>query len=114
MALSTASFWVEDFIWNSFYAPGRDPEHSRCGDGINGPAFPPGDFVSEAVVVAVMGSAQRHREHTLADSFLAMTDSKGAPVRKLHAGERILHKMKLGDDATTLAKQLTLEIHHML
>ena len=46
----------------SFDAPGRDPEQSRCGDGINGPSFPPGDFVSEAMVVAVMGSAQGHRE----------------------------------------------------
>jgi hypothetical protein len=25
-------------------------------------AFPPGDFVSETMVIAVMGSAQRHRE----------------------------------------------------
>src|SRR5229473_8579641 len=62
MALSTASFGWKIVIWNSFDAPGRDPEHSRCGDRINGPSFPPGDFVSEAVVVAVMGSAQRHRE----------------------------------------------------
>ena len=38
-----------------------------------------------------------------------MTESKGAPVRKLHTGEKIVHKMKLGDDATTTAKQLTLE-----
>ena len=37
-------------------------EHSRCRDGIDGPSFPPGDLVSEAVVVAVMASAQRHRE----------------------------------------------------
>ena len=46
----------------SFDAPGRDPEHSRCGDRINSPSFPPGDLVSEAVVVAVMASAQGHRE----------------------------------------------------
>src|SRR5229473_3248110 len=62
MALSTASFGWKIVIWNSFDAPGRDPEHSRCGDGINGPSFPPGDLVSEAVVVAVMASAQRHGE----------------------------------------------------
>jgi hypothetical protein len=26
---------------SSFYAPGRDPKHSRRRDGINGPSFPP-------------------------------------------------------------------------
>jgi hypothetical protein len=48
--------------WLSFGTPGQDPEHSRCGDRINGPSFPTGDFVSEAMVVAVMSSAQRHGE----------------------------------------------------
>jgi hypothetical protein len=47
---------------SSYDAPGRDPEHTRGCDGIDSPSFPPGDFVSEAVVVAVMASAQRHRE----------------------------------------------------
>src|ERR1700730_2719273 len=48
--------------WLSFDAPRRNPEHTRCRYGIDGPSFPPGDLVSEAVVVAVMASAQRHRE----------------------------------------------------
>jgi hypothetical protein len=48
-------------------------------------------------------------QQTLADSVLTMTDSKGAPVRKLHTGERIPHRMKLGVDATTNAKQLALK-----
>jgi hypothetical protein len=48
--------------WLSFDTPGRNPEHTRGRDGIDSPSLPPGDFVSEAMVVAVMGSAQRHRE----------------------------------------------------
>src|SRR6266853_6820026 len=48
--------------WLSFDTPGRNPEHARGRDGIDSPSLPPGDFVSEAVVVAVMASAQRHRE----------------------------------------------------
>jgi hypothetical protein len=32
-----------------------------------------------------------------------MTDSKGASVRKLHWAKEFLHKMNLGDDATTIA-----------
>jgi hypothetical protein len=42
-----------------------------------------------------------------------MMDSKGAPVRKLHRA-RISCKDEVGDDTTTIAKQLTLEIYHML
>ena len=45
--------------WN---LPGRNPKYARGGDGIDSPSPPPGDFVSEAVVVPVMGSAQRYRE----------------------------------------------------
>src|SRR5229473_5808238 len=55
-----------DFVgftpWLSFDTPGRNPEHTRGRDGIDSPSLPPGDFVSEAVVVAVMASAQRYRE----------------------------------------------------
>jgi len=43
-------------------SPGRDPKHPRRGDGINSPSLPPGDFVAEAMVVAVMRPAQRYRE----------------------------------------------------
>jgi hypothetical protein len=38
----------------------RNPEHPRRGAGIDGTSLPPGDFVSEAVIVAVMGSEQRY------------------------------------------------------
>lgn len=46
----------------SFDTPRRNPEHPRRGDGINSPSLPPGDFVAEAMVVAVMRPAQRYRE----------------------------------------------------
>ena len=46
----------------SLYAPRRNPEHARRGEGIDGPSLPPGDFVSDAVEVAVMNSAQRYGE----------------------------------------------------
>jgi hypothetical protein len=46
----------------SFKASRRNPEHSRCGKRIDGPSLPPSDFVSEVVVVAVMGSAKRYGE----------------------------------------------------
>jgi hypothetical protein len=45
-----------------FDPPRRNPEHPRRREGIDGPSLPPGYFVSDAVVVAVMGSAQWHRE----------------------------------------------------
>src|SRR5713226_7358986 len=55
-----------DFVgftpWLSFDTPGRNPEHARGRDGIDSPSLPPGDFVSEAMVVAVMASAQGYRE----------------------------------------------------
>ena len=35
-------------------------------------------------------------------------------MRKIHTGEKILHKMKSGDDAKAIAKRLTLEIFRML
>lgn len=41
---------------------GRDPEHPRRREWIYGPSFPPSRFISDAVVVPVMGSAERHRE----------------------------------------------------
>jgi hypothetical protein len=43
-----------------------------------------------------------------------MTDSKGSPVRNLNTGEKILHKMRLGDDARAIAGRLTMEIYRML
>jgi hypothetical protein len=49
-------------VWLSLDSPRRNPKHPRRGDGINSPPLPPHDFVSGAMDVAVMGSAQRHRE----------------------------------------------------
>jgi hypothetical protein len=46
--------------------------------------------------------------YTLADSVLTMTDSKGVPVRNLNTGEKILHKMKPGEEAGAIANWLTL------
>jgi hypothetical protein len=43
-------------------APRRDPKHPGCREGINSPSLPPGEFVSGAMVVTVMNSAQRYRE----------------------------------------------------
>jgi hypothetical protein len=43
-----------------------------------------------------------------------MTDSKGAPVRSPNIGEKILHKMRDGDDAPAIAKRLTMEVYRML
>ena len=40
----------------SFDAAGRTPEHPCCGNGIDGPSFPPGDLIAEAVDLAVMSS----------------------------------------------------------
>ena len=48
--------------WLSFEAAGGDPEFSRRRDGINGLSIPPGLFVAKAMVVPVMGSAQRYGE----------------------------------------------------
>jgi hypothetical protein len=52
--------------------------------------------------------------YTLVDGVLMMTDSKGAPVHDLNSGEKILHKMQLDDDATVIAKRLTMKIYRML
>jgi hypothetical protein len=52
--------------------------------------------------------------YTLADGILTMTDSKGAPVRDLNSGEKILHTMQDGDDAPAIAKRLTMKIYRML
>ena len=46
----------------SLDSPCRHPEHPRCGDGINSPPLPPGDFVAEAMVVLMVRLAQRHGE----------------------------------------------------
>src|SRR6202051_1897857 len=53
---------LDDFGLLSFDTPRRDPEHPRRGERINSPSRPPCDFVSEAMDVTVMGSAQRYRE----------------------------------------------------
>ena len=63
---------LDDFGWLSFDTPRRDPEHPRRGERINSPSLPPCDFVSEAMEVTVMGSAQRYRE------FIADLESHGA------------------------------------
>jgi hypothetical protein len=47
---------------DSFDTPRRNPKHPRRRERVNGPSLPPGDFVSGAMVVTVMNSAQRHRE----------------------------------------------------
>jgi hypothetical protein len=52
--------------------------------------------------------------YTLADGVLTMTDSKAASVRNTNTGEKILHKMNFGDDASAIAKRLTMEIYRML
>jgi hypothetical protein len=52
--------------------------------------------------------------YTLADGVLTMTDSKGAPVRRMLSGEKILHKTKSGDNERSIAGRLTLEIYYML
>jgi len=46
----------------SFDTPRRNPEHARHRHGIDSPSLPPGDFVAEAMVVAVMRPAQRYCE----------------------------------------------------
>src|SRR5258708_7658047 len=56
------SFVREVFWWLSFDLPRGNPKHPRRRDGINSPSLPPADFVSGAMVVPVMCSAQRHRE----------------------------------------------------
>ena len=61
----------------SLDSPGRDPKHPRRGDGINSPSLPPGDFVAEAMVVAVMRPAQRYRE------FVADLAPQGTRLHKL-------------------------------
>ena len=50
-------------LWRlSFDAAGGDPELPRRRDGIYGLSIPPGLFVAKAMVVPVMGSAQRYGE----------------------------------------------------
>ena len=49
-----------------------------------------------------------------ADSVLTMTDGKSAPARSLNTGEKILHKMRDGDDAPAIAKRLTREVCRVL
>jgi hypothetical protein len=50
--------------------------------------------------------------YVLQDGLLTMTDGEGAAVRG-RAGEKITHKMRPGDDAGTIARRLTLQIHRM-
>ena len=42
--------------------PRRNPEYPRRRDGIDSSSLPPGNFVAEAMVVPMMGSAQRYGE----------------------------------------------------
>jgi hypothetical protein len=49
----------------SFDPSRRNPEHPRRGDGIDGPYLR--EFVSEAMDVPVMGSAQGHRNSMSAE-----------------------------------------------
>src|SRR5260370_12395812 len=46
----------------SFDLPRGNPKHPRRRDGINSTSLPPGDFVSGAMVVPVMRSAQWYSE----------------------------------------------------
>ena len=46
----------------SYNAPRRNPKHPRSRDGIDSPPLPPGDFVSEVMVVTMMRSAQGNCE----------------------------------------------------
>jgi hypothetical protein len=52
--------------------------------------------------------------YTLVDGVLTMTDSKGAPVRNSHAGEKYTHKIDKASDAPGHAKRMTLQIYRML
>ncbi len=49
-------------IRTSSNALGRNPERSRCNEGIDGAFLPPCDFVSVTMDVTVMNPAQGHRE----------------------------------------------------
>src|SRR5665213_2899313 len=57
-ACRCGKIWVSP----SFDPPRRNPEQPRRRHGVDRPPPPPGDFVSEAVVVPVVGSAQGDRE----------------------------------------------------
>jgi hypothetical protein len=48
----------------------RNPELPRSPDGIDGLSTPPGGLVAEAMIVPVMGSAQRHCESSLTLQWL--------------------------------------------
>jgi hypothetical protein len=50
------------FLPASSDTSGRDPKHPGSRDGIDRLSFPPGEFVSMAMDVTVMDSAQWHRE----------------------------------------------------
>src|ERR1700730_4037651 len=55
---------IHSFVkqFRSFDTPCRNPEHARRSKRVDSPSLPPGDFVSDAVEVAVVNSAQRYRE----------------------------------------------------
>jgi hypothetical protein len=55
-------FWRPISLRSLFDTSLRNPEHPRGREGIDSRPLPPRDFVSEAVVVAVMGSAQGYGE----------------------------------------------------
>jgi hypothetical protein len=64
-ALEASNFWFlgrGKFLPTSFDPPARNPKRPRRGYGIDSPLFPPGDFVTEPVIVTVMSSAKRDRE----------------------------------------------------
>jgi hypothetical protein len=60
----------------SFHAPRRNPELPRSPDGIDGLSTPAGGLVAEAMIVSVMGSAQRHCEF-VADIAMASSTALG-------------------------------------
>jgi len=65
--------FVRESIWRFLFdAPGRNPELPCRPDGIDSLLAPPGLLVAKAMVVPVMGSAQRYGE------FIADLESHGA------------------------------------
>jgi hypothetical protein len=58
-------------------------KHGAMIESTDGPSLPPGDFVSEAMVVAVMASAQGYRE------LIAHIASHRAELSETAGGERV-------------------------
>ena len=48
--------------------------------------------------------------YTVEGDTLAMVDAKGAPLRDANTGERITHRLALGEGEKAIAKGLTLKI----